>query len=96
VGLTGRAFPGVTKLPPDAQGALVSLVFNRGTSMQGHRRREMREIRDAIARTDFKMSKLLEAIATSIESMIRLWIGKGLDGLIRRRKAEAALVRSCI
>ena len=96
VGLTGRAFPDVTKLPPDAQGALVSLVFNRGTSMQGDRRREMREIRDAIVRADFQMSKMLETIASSIESMIRLWVGKGLNGLIRRRKAEAALVRSCI
>ena len=54
VGLTGRAFPGVTKLPPEAQGALVSLVFNRGTSMEGDRRREMRGIRDAVARADLQ------------------------------------------
>ena len=35
-------------LPLDAQGALVSLVFNRGTSMEGDRRAEMRAIRDAV------------------------------------------------
>ena len=64
--------------------------------MNGDRRREMREIRDAIARTDLQMPRMLETIAASIESMIRLWVGKRLNGLIRRRKAEAALVRSCI
>ena len=95
-GLTARAFPGVTRLPLDGQGALVSLVFNRGTSMEGDRRREMREIRAAIARADLPVSKVLESIANSLESMVRLWIGKGLDGLITRRKSEAALVRSCI
>ncbi len=31
VATTIRAFPGVTQLPLDAQGALVSLVYNRGT-----------------------------------------------------------------
>src|SRR3954447_19272331 len=30
---TEDAFPGVDQLPPAAQGALVSLVFNRGTAM---------------------------------------------------------------
>ena len=96
VGLTARAFPRVTRLPLDGQGALVSLVFNRGASMEGDRRREMREIRAAIARADLPVSKVLESIANSLESMVRLWIGKGLDGLITRRKSEAALVRSCI
>ncbi len=32
-GRTEQAFPGVDQLPPDAQGALVSLVFNRGPGM---------------------------------------------------------------
>src|SRR4051812_9904678 len=31
--LTQQAFPGVDNLPADAQGALFSLVYNRGTSM---------------------------------------------------------------
>src|ERR1043166_212294 len=46
---TEEAFPGVDELPPDAQGALVSLVFNRGPGMDGDRRREMRAVRDAVA-----------------------------------------------
>jgi GH24 family phage-related lysozyme (muramidase) len=85
-----QAFPGIEKLPIDAQGALVSLVFNRGTSMEGERRREMRVIRDAVSKRDLK------EIANQIRSMKRLWIGQGLDGLLKRREAEADLVESSI
>jgi GH24 family phage-related lysozyme (muramidase) len=87
---TEMAFPGVTKLPPDAQGALVSLVFNRGTSMEGDRRSEMRAIRDAVAKGD------LQEIAKQLRSMKRLWANKGLDGLLVRREEEAKLVESCM
>jgi GH24 family phage-related lysozyme (muramidase) len=87
---TEMAFPGITEIPPDAQGALVSLVFNRGTSMEGDRRSEMRAIRDAVARGD------LQEIADQLRSMKRLWVNKGLDGLLRRRDEEAQLVESCI
>src|SRR6202030_3177425 len=44
---TENAFPGVDQLPAAAQGALVSLVFNRGPGMNGDSRREMRGVRDA-------------------------------------------------
>lgn len=90
------AFPGIEELPPDAQGALVSLVYNRGTSMgdpsapQPDSRAEMRTIRDAVKFGD------LATIAKQIRYMKRLWVGKGLDGLLRRRDAEADLVESCI
>lgn len=87
---TKQAFPGLMNLPLDAQGALVSLVYNRGTSMVGDRRREMRAIRDAVAAQD------LQKIADQIRAMKRLWTGKGLDGLLKRRDDEAALVESCI
>jgi GH24 family phage-related lysozyme (muramidase) len=89
-GRTEQAFPGVDQLPPDAQGALVSLVFNRGPGMDGDRRREMRAVRDAVARKD------LPEIARQIRAMKRLWEGQGLDGLLRRRDAEADLVESTI
>lgn len=82
------AFPGMDKLPGDAQGALVSLVFNRGTSMKGDSRREMRAIRDLVPKGDLK------GIAAQLRSMERLWRGKGLDGLIARREAEAKLVEN--
>jgi GH24 family phage-related lysozyme (muramidase) len=87
---TEEAFPGVDELPPDAQGALVSLVFNRGPGMDGDRRREMRAVRDAVANQD------LQEIADQIRAMKRLWEGKGLDGLLKRRDAEADLVESAI
>jgi len=87
---TEMAFPGITVLPPDAQGALVSLVFNRGTSMEGDRRREMRAIQAAVVNGD------LREIAKQFRSMKRLWVDKGLDGLLVRRDKEAELVESCI
>jgi GH24 family phage-related lysozyme (muramidase) len=93
IDLTKRTFPGVEKLPLDAQGALVSLVFNRGSRMVDsdpviQERREMRAIRDAIVHGD------LIDIAMQIRSMTRLWVGKGLDGLIKRREEEAELVEA--
>jgi GH24 family phage-related lysozyme (muramidase) len=88
------AFPGFDKLPSDAQGALVSLVYNRGTSMVDKpgedKRKEMRAIRNAVAIGD------LHEIANQLRSMKRLWEGKGLDGLLKRREDEAALVESSI
>jgi GH24 family phage-related lysozyme (muramidase) len=87
---TENAFPGVDQLPAAAQGALVSLVFNRGPGMNGDSRREMRAVRDAVAAGD------LQEIANQIRSMKRLWEGKGLDGLLKRRDAEADLVESAI
>ena len=85
---TEKAFPGVDELPANAQGALVSLIFNRGAAMDGDRRREMRAVRDAVAAGD------LQEIANQIRAMKRLWVGKGVDGLLRRRDAEADLVES--
>jgi GH24 family phage-related lysozyme (muramidase) len=89
-----RTFPGFDRLPPDAQGGLVSLVYNRGGSMKDSpgtdNRREMRAIRDLVPRMD------LAGIAAELRSMKRLWEGKGLNGLLHRREAEAALVESCL
>ena len=89
-----QAFPGFEALPADVQGALVSLVYNRGASMVDDspedRRREMRAIRDAVAEDD------LQEIADQLRAMKRLWVGRGLDGLLTRRDAEAALVESAI
>src|SRR5512133_260849 len=91
---TAQAFPGVEALPEDARGALVSLVYNRGTSMTDNspddRRREMRAIRDAVAAGD------LAEIAAQLRAMKRLWEGRGLGGLIARREEEARLVESAL
>ena len=89
-----QAFPGLDALPEDARGALVSLVYNRGTSMVDSspedRRREMRAIRAAVARGN------LAEIAAQLRSMKRLWEGQGLGGLIARREEEAQLVESAV
>jgi len=87
------AFPNADKLPGSAQGALLSLVFNRGTSLKGERRQEMREINELLAG---EPPYDLEKIAGELRAMKRIWEGKGLNGLITRREREARLVESAI
>ena len=88
--LTNKTFPQVTELKEDAYGAIVSLVFNRGTKLTGPSRVEMKNIKDLIPKKDYK------GIAKQIRKMKRLWEGKGLDGLLDRREEEAALIESCV
>src|SRR2546421_4292710 len=85
---TEKAFPGVDQLPANPQGALVSLVFNRGPGMDGDRRKEMRAVRDAVAAGD------LQEIADQIRAMKHLWDPNKMDGLLKRPDAEADLVES--
>lgn len=89
---TVKAFPGAQKLHEDAFGALVSLVFNRGGSTSGGSRKEMLNIKNAIINGH---DDIYNYIATQIIGMKRLWVGKGLDGLLTRRNDEAKLVKSC-
>ena len=49
-----KTFPGLDELHEDAYGAIVSLVFNRGTNMAGDSRREMRNIRALIPEKNYK------------------------------------------
>lgn len=87
--MTRRAFgSGFAELPPNAQGALVSLVFNRGSNMLGDRRAEMRVIRDVcIPQRD------LQCIATQLRIMERLWQGTPIErGMHLRRGLEIRLV----
>jgi GH24 family phage-related lysozyme (muramidase) len=95
--MTRNAFPGFDDLPDDVQGALVSIVFNRGPSMKGDGRIEMRAIRDLVTNyNEVNAKDTLQKISDNIVSMKRLWIGKNLDGLLKRRDKEAELVKSCI
>jgi len=82
-----KAYPGIEKLPADAQAAILSLVFNRGSRKSGSSRREMKAIEALVTASD------LDGIADQILSMKRLWQDRGLDGLLRRREVEAELVR---
>jgi hypothetical protein len=86
---TLKAFPNADSLHPDAFGALISIVFNRGASISGSSRIEMLRIRELISSKDYK------AIAKEVRNMKRLWENKGLDGLLKRREEEAKLIESC-
>jgi len=87
--LAQRTFPGFDALHSNARAALVSLVFNRGSSMTGERRREMREIRDCVARKDYP------GMAAANRASIRVWRGTGVErGMARRREAEARLMET--
>lgn len=88
--LAEKTFPGLAELHPDAYGAIVSLVFNRGTSLVGEKRKEMANIKNLIPTKKYKQ------IAKEFRNMKRIWVGKGLDGLIERRESEAKLIESVI
>lgn len=85
-----RAFPELDELHEDAYGAIVSIVFNRGTSMKGDSRKEMRAIRTLVQEKDYN------GISKQIRLMKRIWEGKNLDGLLKRRDSEADLVESVL
>ena len=88
IDLTTNTFPGMESLHPNAQAVLVSLVFNRGSSLSGDRRREMRAIRDLVKTQDYK------GMAHQLRLMKRLW--PDIKGLQRRREAEAKMMESCV
>jgi peptidoglycan hydrolase-like protein with peptidoglycan-binding domain len=75
------------RLPKLCLGMLVSLVYNRGTAMQddsvNDRRREMRQIRDAVT------SGCYDEVPDLLRSMRRLWPAG--NGLRARRDREAEM-----
>jgi len=79
-----KIWPEIVKIHPVEQTVLVGLVYNRGNDTSGDRRREMKDLKLAIAKdNDAEMASL-------IRSMKRLW--KNTKGLLIRRDAEAALI----
>lgn len=75
---------------PCLRGALTSLVFNRGASMAGPGRVEMRTIRDVCLPAQDR-----NCVAREIRAMTRLWVGGSIErGMTRRRNAEAELAES--
>jgi peptidoglycan hydrolase-like protein with peptidoglycan-binding domain len=96
-GCTEAIYPSLSNLPDLCRSALVSIVFNRGNSLSGPKRREMRNIRDILAAADdpslhkAKRKMILSDVEDEIVSMKRLWDPS--SGLIKRRQAEANLWR---
>lgn len=87
--LAARVFSnGWDSLPQNAKDALVATVYNRGASMQGDRRREMRTIRDkCVPLADTR------CMAREFRAMSRVWAGTDVySGLRSRYEATAALV----
>ena len=84
--LLHKALPNSVNLPPKCEGALLSLVFNRGSGgfdKDGDRYRELREIKRMV------QNGTLEGIPDQFRSMARIW--PNLKGLQKRRRAEADL-----
>lgn len=78
---TLAAFPGLEKLDGQCIGAMVSLVYNRGTSLTGDSRTEMKTIHDLIA------AGTPQGVPDQFRAMKRLW--PTVPGLQKRRDAEA-------
>ena len=88
--LTKKIYPELELLNEDTQGALVSMVYNRGNKLEGDSRIEMKRIVEMVKNKDY------EAIAEEIEKSKRHWENRGLDGLVVRREAEADLIRDSL
>lgn len=85
-----NTFPGAEQLPPDAFGVLFSIVYNRGSSLRGDSRLELRLIKALI------LIKEYEGVPDQIRSMKSIWDLRALDGLLKRREAEAKLFERAI
>lgn len=83
---TLRIYPHAADLPGDCAAALVSLCFNRGTSLSGDRRKEMVEIQLLLGGGKW------DRIPEQFRAMKRLW--PDVKGLRRRRDEEAELFES--
>lgn len=92
VKITYRHLPAdkLDALHPHCRSALVSLVFNRGTTFRknGQRYREMRNILALLNNDRFS------EIPGQLRSMKRIWINTNASGVVRHREAEAKLFES--
>lgn len=90
-------YPTINRLPDLCRSVLVSIVFNRGSSLSGSRRKEMKEIQQILSRADSpglgkaEKIEILMGVEDQILAMKRLWAPG--SGLIKRRQAEANLWR---
>jgi hypothetical protein len=79
-----RIYPNIVNLHPYEQTCLVSLVFNRGASLNGESRKEMKDLVEATNMGDDK------AIGKLFRDMKRLW--PNTKGLRIRRDLEADFI----
>lgn len=85
---THTAFKNLELLSPDSRGALVSLVYNRGSDVSKKKRRmEMYNI------SELMKNKQFEKIPDEILAMKKIWATDNLRGLLIRRELEADLFK---
>ena len=95
---TESIYPSIHRLPDYCRSVLVSIVFNRGASLSGSARKEMKEIQNILHRADdsgltkSQRIEILSEVEGEILSMKRLWAPS--SGLIKRRQSEANLWRT--
>jgi GH24 family phage-related lysozyme (muramidase) len=95
---TRKTFVGLDSLPDDVKGAIVSLVFNRGTRLDGPKRTHMAKIAKLTEQyVRNKDPQILTEMADTFIDMAEIWKGeKSYEGLKRRRLAEAKLITDSI
>jgi hypothetical protein len=81
---TASIYPNLSNLHPYEQTCLISLVFNRGASLEGERRKEMK---DLVAATNLDDDR---AMGKLFRDMKRLW--SNTRGLTIRRDLEADFI----
>ena len=81
---TLKIYKEILNYHPHCQGAMLSLVYNRGASVSGDRRREMKQIQDDLKIDGTQVPSLLR-------SMKRLWTTSANRGLQSRREDEAKI-----
>lgn len=82
--MTSHTFPGIDNAPQCVREAVLCLVFNRGPSLDGPRRVEMRFIAIDIAHSAWSR------IPSELRNMKRLW--PDTESLRNRREAEAEYI----
>ncbi len=95
--LTQTIYPSLPDLPMLCSSALVSLVYNRGASLSGSRRKEMKSIQSILEKAsdgslnNSERKQILLDIENEFVQMRRLWPLN--TGLGKRRQEEANLWR---
>lgn len=87
---TKRIYPNLDNLNEITQSVLIGVVYNRGASLEGDRRKEMKELVEATNKADYLK------IAELIDQMKRLWIGTNVSGLVARRENESNLIKASL
>ena len=80
--MTVNIYPEILNYHPHCQGAILSIIFNRGPGLAGNRRLEMRQIQDALKENRG------HDIPGYIRDSKRLWQSTN-RGLLGRRDGEA-------